>query len=208
VRNRLPLVIATLGIVVVSGCTTTSAGTPLPDPSSETSTNTEPSSGEDLPSDGAPKVENPLDVSRFERKPCEALTAENAQALNLPTPGKQRSEAYGETCYWNNTKSRGSLALTFFSNDERGLSALYREAKGAKFPYFEPIDDIDGYPAAAYDTKSEKPTIDCAIGIGVSDQLAISVDIGLSDGNIGDRNPCEVATQAASMLLKTMREAA
>jgi Protein of unknown function (DUF3558) len=193
-------------MVVATGCTTTSAGSPLPDPSTETSTNSQPNSGEDLPSDGAPKVEKPLDVSHFEENPCEVLTSDDAHTLNVPPNGESGEVAFGKSCNWRNKETRGSVRVQFYSSIKRGLSAVYEEAKELKFPYFERIDDIDGQPAVAFDTKSEKPTGFCTVAVGVSDQLAFDVLLYLSDGNVGKTQPCDKAAQVAGMMMKTMRE--
>jgi uncharacterized protein DUF3558 len=198
VNVRLSVVIAVLSMVVVSGCTVATAGTPQ-------AASTTTSGG--LPSDGAPKVENPLDVSHFEEKPCDALTTEDAKELNVPATGEQSDNGVGQTCAWNNGSTGGALGLSFLSKDKRGLSSVYREAKGSDWPFFEPIDDIEGHPAVAYSPKQKNPTTDCAIGIGVTDQLSIAVYAALSDANVGKRNPCEAATQAAGMLMRTMEAA-
>jgi hypothetical protein len=205
VRTRLLLVLAVLA--VATGCTVTSEGTPRP--TSSDSANTETSAdSEALPSDGAPKVENPLDVSHFEENPCDALTSEDAKELNVPATGEQSGDAIGETCHWRNSQTRGFLSITFLSGEKRGLSSVYREAKEVKFPYFESIDDVEGHPAAAYSTAEEKATIDCAVAVGVTDQLAFIAHVALSDANIGQKDPCEMAAKAARMMMRTMREAA
>lgn len=207
-RSRLPLVIATLSLIVVAGCTTTSEGTPLPGSTATSEAPSNEPSSDDLPSDGAPKVEKPLDAGRFEQNPCDALTPEDAQTLNLPPDGEQKGDSLGETCYWRNSQTRGALGLHFFSGDKRGLSSIYREAKRDDFKYFEPTEDIEGHPAVAYFPDAEKPTITCAVAVGLSDQLAVAAQVDLSDANIGHKDPCEAAAQVAGMAMKTMQEAA
>jgi hypothetical protein len=194
-------------MAVVTGCTTATAGTPHA-VSSDVSSASPSGTEDDLPSDGAPKVDHPLDVSHFEEHPCDALKAEDAQTLNVPAEGKQNDNGSGLGCGWTNTKSGGSLGLDFFSGDKRGLSSLYREAKDLEFPYFEPVDDIEDYPAAAYNSKEKNPTSECLVGVGVTDQLSFSVYVAVSLDNIGRKNPCEAAVGATEMLLRTMKEAA
>lgn len=195
---------------MVTGCTTTSESTPLPGSTStsEAPSNPpdEPSSG-DLPSDGAPKVEKPLDAGRFEQNPCDALTAEDAEALNVPAAGEPTEVAFGKGCRWRNKQTQGVVGIQFFSTDERGLSSVYQEAKRSDFPYFEPIADIEGLPAVAYDPETAKPTGGCSVAVGVTDQLAFTVQLDLSSANTGQKDPCTVAAQAAGMMAKTMREA-
>jgi hypothetical protein len=212
VRSRRPLVIAAFGLLVATGCTTTSEGTPLPGSTSTSETPSNPSSDEppsgDLPSDGAPKVEKPLDVSHFAQSPCDALTPENAQILKMPSVGEQSGDSLGNGCRWINKQTSGSLSIDFFSADRRGLSSVYREAKGSDFPHFEPIDDIGGHPAVAFHPEVAKPTVDCVVAVGVTDQLVFDARVALSDANIGKKDPCSLAAQAADMMMKTMQEAA
>jgi hypothetical protein len=207
VRSRLSLLIATLGLVLVTGCTTTSEGTPLPGPTTTNASPDEPTS-DDLPSDGAPKVDNPLDAAHFEQNPCDALTPEDAQTLNVPSTGEQTGDSLGKGCQWINKQTSGSLSIDFFSGDKRGLSSLYQEAKRNNFPYFAQIDDIEGHPAVAFHPEVAKPTADCVVAVGVTDQLVFDTRVAVSDANIGKKNPCDLAAQTASMMLKTMREAA
>jgi hypothetical protein len=202
---------AVFTMVVAAGCTTTSGGTPLPDPNStaDAPSSDEPSAsaGGD-PSNGAPKVENPLDVSQFEQNPCDALTPEQAQELKVPATGELEDNGFGKTCYWRNSETGGMVGLHFFSEIKGGLSSVYLDAESKDFAYFEPIEDIEGYPAAAYDTKVEDPTTSCSVAVGVTDDLSFTVQVGLSNANVGQKEPCEVTAWATGMVMKTMLEAA
>jgi len=206
VRTRLPLVLAVVGMVVVSGCTVPSAGTPLPASSTQTSAGVP---GGALPSDGAPKVETPLDASHFEQEPCDVLKSEDAKTLNVPAEGEQKKgDSLGEWCVWFNHETHGSLAAYFFSGDKHGLSSVYQEAHATGWPYFERIDDIEGHPAVAYIIKEHKPQDSCAVAVGLTDQLAFTADVSLSDANLGKTEPCPLAAKAAGMMMRTMLEAA
>jgi hypothetical protein len=208
VRTRLAVLMAALSMALLSACTTATAGTPEAASSAHTSTPSEPTSDEEgLPSDGAPKVENPLDAARFEQNPCELLTPDQAQQLNVPATGEQTEDSTGESCDWENSQTHGAARVWFASSDKRGLSSVYREGKGVGWPYFEPLD-IDGRPAVAYHTKQKEPRDDCSVAVGLSDQLAFDVRVDLSDDNIDKKNPCEIAEQVAGMMLETMQEAA
>lgn len=203
-RTRLPVVLAVVGTVAVCGCTVPSEGTPLPVSSTQA-----PPSDSDLPSDGAPKVEDPLDVSHFEQKPCDALTPEDAKTLNVPPEGEQqKGDSLGEWCLWFNRDTNGSLAVYFFSGDKRGLSSVYAEARSANWPYFKRIDDIEKHPAVAYNIKEDKPEEGCAVAVGLTDQLTFAANVSLSDANLGKSDPCPLAAKAAGMLMRTMQEEA
>jgi len=208
VRNRLvAAVLATLSVVALAGCTTPSPGTPTPDSRSstdETSTSTT-ENDDDLPSDGAPKVTNPIDVSHFEQNPCDAFTPAQAQQFDLEA-GKRQDTDFGNGCAWRNPETGGSVTLGFASVDKRGLSSTYRAEKEGDFTYFEPIDDIEGHPAVAYDVNSSKPTAACFVDVGVTDELTFATRVGLSASNVGEKDPCELSAQVAGMILKNMQE--
>lgn len=207
-RTRLTVLVASLTLAVVAGCTTTSEGTPLPDSNATTDAPSPDEPGGDLPSNGAPKVENPLDVSQFEQNPCAALTPEQAQELKVPATGEQQDNGVGLTCYWRNSETGGMVTLHFFSEAKGGLGAVYLEAENDDWPYFEPIEDIEGYPAVAYNVKVKDPITDCSVAVGVTDDLSFTASVDLSNANIGQKEPCEVTTWATGMVMKTMLEAA
>lgn len=199
--------------LIVTGCTTPSRGEPIPVTTSESSTTAStptPSGDEDnLPSHGAPKVEVPLDnTSRFERDPCLTLTSSQAQELNLPTAGKPDDIPYGVGCEWRNPDTRGMVSIGFLTGNKRGLSAIYASDQRGEFAYFTPLPDVDGYPAAASDVEDRRPDGRCIIDVGVTDQLIIDIVLQLSQANVGEKDPCEVAVDVAGMALRTIKEGA
>jgi hypothetical protein len=207
------IALTVLATVTLAGCTSTSAGTPRPDPASPTEntsdepasdTNEPPSGSDDLPSDGAPKVANPFDASHFEQNPCDALTQEQLKELNVGK-GKPLSTNFGKGCSWRNPETGGSVAMDWASTDKRGLSSAYRSNNNDELSYFEPIADIQGHPAVAYDINSSNPTAACFVGVGITDELLFSSRVVLSGKNLGVKNPCEMSALAAGMMLETMR---
>lgn len=210
-RNRLPgIVLATLCVAAIAGCTTTSAGTPTPGPltSSEDTASSAPSDEPpdtgDLPSDGAPKVTNPFDASHFEQNPCDSLTSAQAQGLQVG-PGKRSDTNFGRGCSWRNSETNGSVSIDFLSEDKRGLSSAYRSNKNGDFTYFEPIGDVEGQPAVAYDIRSANPTAACTVAVGVTDKLMFATTIGLSANNVGHTDPCDLAATVAGTMVKNMQ---
>src|SRR5690242_13801660 len=107
IRHPL-LATSLLGLALISACTTASKGDPLPATSMETTTSssaprTSSNGGETLPFAGAPKVDDPLDTSRYEKDPCRSLTEDQAQSLNLPPTGNINNKvALGIGCEWKN----------------------------------------------------------------------------------------------------------
>lgn len=209
-RTRLwGAALAGFSVAVLAGCTTTSSGTPLPGATSsaEDTPSSAPSEDNDaLPSDGAPKVTNPIDASHFEQNPCDMLTTAQAQDLDLG-PGKRQDTNFGKGCSWRNAENGGSVSIDFATDDKRGLSSAYRSHANGDFTYFEPIDDIEGHPAVAYDINATKPTAACFVAVGLTDELTFSIRVALSAQNVDNKNPCELSAMVAGIMIKNIQEA-
>jgi hypothetical protein len=203
----------TLGLIclAVAGCTTKSGGTPAPASTSEASTaesTTSSEDGDDLPSHGAPKVEDPLDTTLFQEDPCSTLTAEQAQELTLPTNSGKRESAAGFGCDWSNPDTGGEVSIDFLTRGDTGLSGFYAANEQGKFPYFIPLPAIEGYPAIASDAEDRRSKGICIVNVGVTDQLTFGVALQQSTVNVGTEvDPCDVAARVAGMALQTMKEA-
>ncbi|MGB3441836.1 MAG: DUF3558 domain-containing protein [Actinophytocola sp.] len=211
--NRLAriTILAIIGASLAS-CTTTAAGNPVPDqvnsaeaPTSETSpSGDEPPADDELPSDGAPKVRNPLDASHFEKNPCDALTAEQANALNVDPAGTRSDTDFGPGCAWRNPDTGGNFHFGVLTKVKRGLSDAYRSNENGTYAYFKPIADLEGFPAVAFDT-DKNPTVQCSVVVGLTDQRVIQTLTQLSSDNIGQRDSCEVAIMATGETMKTIK---
>jgi hypothetical protein len=202
--TRIALVAA--GLAVLAACTTTAEGNPIPDQvNSSTTPPSEASPDDELPTDGAPKVENPLDASHFEQNPCDALTPEQAGALNVDPTGTRADTTFGAGCLWRNPQSGGSTIIGFLTTVKTGLSDTYRSHDRGEFTYFEPIDDLEGFPAVAWATDTDKPTRACSITAGITDELAIQIRTELSRDNVGQKDPCEAGVMATGKMLTTMK---
>jgi hypothetical protein len=207
IRHAAPVV--SLLCLTITGCTTTSQGEALPATDvSTTHSSSSPSSGEDdLPSDGAPKVEDPLDTTRYQQDPCSTLTASQAQEeLNLPAQGKPEEIALGKGCEWFNPDTRGAVHIGFLTGNPHGLSGFYNANQQGKYPYFTELPAVEGYPAIASDIEDRRPRGICIVDVGVTDQLVLDVGLFLSQANVGHVEPCDMAAKVAGMALRTIME--
>jgi hypothetical protein len=212
VFGRLPAFLAAaLAAVVLVACTTTAAGNPVRDTTSSgeveltTSPEEQPNSNDDLPSDGAPKVTDPLDASHFEENPCDVLNADQARQLNVDGQGERSDTSFGLGCRWQSAESNGNTSINFMSKDERGLSSTYRSYEEGEFQYFEPIADIEGQPAVALHPEDKNPKATCAIVVGLTDELAFMNITNLSSNNVGHKDPCESAVTAMTFMVQTIK---
>ena len=212
-----PVLIGAIACVVsLAACTTTSPGQAEPGrPGTSEATTTGSSRGSsssststsvgELPSDGAPKVRNPLAAARFEQNPCLALTDAQAKQLNIPPQGMPADFELGKSCEWLNRETFGSVAIDFLSKDPRGLSGTYKANKDKKWAYFEVLPEIEGFPAVAASNLDDRKDGRCVVEVGLTDRLSFSLTLRLSRANVGQKNPCDVAVQVAGMALQTMK---
>jgi len=214
------LLLGLLSLAIAASCTTTSGGSPEPtstssDTTVETTDSTPPSSGSEGPEDrelpyaGAPKVDNPLDTTRYQQDPCQALTPTQAEELNVNTPGEPHDGGLGNACEFRGTSDRRAL-VDVASLDEYpfGLSASYQANEDGKYDFFDELGLIEGYPAVALAAADDRPNGGCGVDVGVSDEIAFNVVIELSTANVGEKDPCETAAMVVGMVLRTMKEGA
>lgn len=210
-RIRFTAALAVTLCLATGGCTTTSQGEPKPVPTNEAST-TEPTSpptgnNDDLPSNGAPKVEDPLDTARFEQDPCSTLTTAQTKELNLPADGEKEEIPYGIGCIWRNPTTRASLSIGILTDIEVGLSGFYAADQRGEYSYFIPLPDIENYPAVATDSNDRRSEGVCIVLVGVTDQVAVQFSLHLSQANVHQKDPCNEAADVAEKALQTMKEA-
>lgn len=210
---RRPLLVAGIvGLAFAAACTTPSRGEPRPATTTETTaSSTTPStsdSEETLPFAGAPKVNDPLDTSRYEHDPCRSLSADQAQSLNLPTNGKVMDDvALGNGCEWRNSETRGYAQIVFATGDQQGLSSEYQANNDEKWEYFEELPEIEGHPAIARDGTDDRKLGYCIVVVGVADDMVFESIAQLSGANIGEKDPCDMAAHVAGLALQTMKGA-
>ena len=207
--SRLLVVVVILA--TVAGCTTTSAGSPLPVPGEGTSesSGSEPSPTDaEVPYAGAPEVEDPLDTTQFQQDPCHTLTSAQADKLNVKFPGEPDEGPLGNTCgFRGRSDERALVDVRSLDRYAYGLSATYQAEKDGKWAHFAELNPIEGYPAVAYDAVDQRNTGACVVDVGTSDEVAFEISLQLSTDNVGKNDPCESAAMVAGMVLETMKAA-
>ncbi|MGW3993391.1 DUF3558 domain-containing protein [Amycolatopsis sp. NPDC004772] len=183
---------------------TTGTASPASTPSSPGRPNTE----QQVPGPGVPKVETPLNTKSFESAPCSALTEVQANEIfgGRSTSKPDTQAPAGPTCTWTPADLTGAtINLIFSTVDQLGLTSIY-QAKGSEYKFFQPLEPISGYPAAAYGTSDFRSDGICSIAIGTSDHSTLDITITQSRGNIGKTDPCAAASTVGSKVLATLRE--
>ncbi|RSM50289.1 DUF3558 domain-containing protein [Amycolatopsis balhimycina DSM 5908] len=204
---RRTIILVSASLLSLTACTTTNEGKPQPSSSTD-SQSSSPNSADGLPGAGVPKVESPLDTTHFKQAPCDSLKDSQVNALlgSGVTPKPDLNGPGGPGCSWNTPKvSQAGLSVIFNEVDKVGLTAIYQK-KNTTFPFFLPMDPVDGYPMVAYGMVDERTTHGrCAIAVGTSDQEIIDVSIAQSEENVGKKDPCAAAHEVAAQVLTNLR---
>jgi hypothetical protein len=226
VRSVIPtsaLATAVVALALVSGCSTSTTGSPAPDatgtqgtgsadPSAENGGNAGDAgnAGDDGTAGsnsgtGAPKVTTPLDTTRFQPTPCSVLTTAQQQALGITKAGKPTPDPAGATCNWDLTSPVAvygfGFDVTFPAGQAKGLANAY-QAGGAEM---KALPDIGGQPAVTQ--PSENTGGNCTIWVGATDEVEYAATVSIPTGPHAS-DPCTVATQIATDATTTMRSRA
>lgn len=201
--------VATL-LMLVAGCSDKQGGTATPATQTTTTDSTETSeSNTTAPSStgGAPRVNTPLDATKFLPQPCTALSAPALQSMNITKPGEpDTGSASGPFCTWTSNDSPESkvYSVGFITGNKNGLSDTYRGGKKAFPGYFEPTE-VDGYPAVYNGLTENRPSGVCNITVGISDTLAFRT--GVEADRATGTKACDLVKQVASSVIKTLKGA-
>ncbi|MEV6905628.1 DUF3558 domain-containing protein [Amycolatopsis sp. NPDC051071] len=201
--RRTILVLGAAALALSACSTPTTNGTPTP-----TSGGTSPSpSNPASPAPGVPKVGNPIDLTRVKQSPCSALTSTQAKdLLGQSVESKGREGQFGPACLWSIPSAIRPHVDVLFSNLPDSGTARFYAAKGTDYKLLEPIEPIDGYPLTAYGTEDERTSKGrCAVALGTSNTETISIALEQSEANIGKKDPCDAAREAAIRVLTTIR---
>ncbi|WP_199199240.1 DUF3558 domain-containing protein [Amycolatopsis sp. CA-128772] len=188
--------------MLLSACTAITTGTASP---SNSSSVTAATPSDHLPGPGVPKVDVPIDISRFAQAPCDSLTSIQVNELLGAgvTPKAVFNAPGGPSCSVHPPQVTQAAVLVIFNKvNDRGLTGVYQ----AKYKFFLPLEPVDGYPVVAYGLVDDRASRGgCQIAIGTSDKQTVDVGVTQSEENIGKKDPCEAARGVASYVLSNLR---
>ncbi|MEU3763862.1 DUF3558 domain-containing protein [Amycolatopsis keratiniphila] len=200
--RRSTLFLSAAALAALSSCSTpTVDGSPTPTSGGPSSA---PSSSTGLPP-GVPKVEHPIDVARFKQDPCATLTKPRVDELLGPRAEAERADGEGgPSCLWRIPSTSRPVVHVIVSDLQDSGTATFYKSK-ANFKVFAPLEPIDGYPVTAYGTIDRRGQGDCLVAVGTSDTQTLTISSTLSEVNIGTKEPCAIAREAAIRVLATIR---
>lgn len=208
-RHTTPILAVLLAAAaLIAGCTSGEPGDPRPAESTTPSADETPSlhatDDDDLPSHGAPGVDDPIDTAEFEQDPCRILADAQVQQAGLTPPGKTEQGAVAPACAWQNLESGARLGIQFENSTRLGLSGAYQTHESDPYGLWLELPAIDGYPAVAASTTDRRANGECTIIVGTSNEVTFDLAVALSKSKIGQADPCDAAQQVAGLALETM----
>ncbi|RSN58391.1 DUF3558 domain-containing protein [Amycolatopsis sp. WAC 04182] len=199
--RRTVLIVGAVALTVSACSNPTPNGTPTPTSAGTSLSSSNPASTRP----DIPKVGDPIDLTRFKQAPCNTLTKTQVEELlGVTADGKARDGA-GPACTWVAPSTTRPLVSVVFSNEQDSGTARIYEAKGKSYQFLEPLEAVDGYPLTAYGIKDERSLGRCSAALGTSDTETIGVAAEQSEANVGIKDPCDVAREAAVRVLATIR---
>lgn len=206
--HRTHLMFAACGAALaLTACTTSSAGTPTSEPGRPSSSSTGSAPSSDSDTYGAPRVENPLDATRFLNDPCSVLTPAQLTTFGVSRPGTGDTEspiakAAGPICNWHADPGVDStIGVTWQRGNKNGLADLYRMRDEVTEYFIETT--VSGYPAVFNSPVDSRNDGHCGIAVGVSDTLTFTAS---ESGTLDAEGACARAKQVAAAVIVTMKE--
>ncbi|HEX7308509.1 DUF3558 domain-containing protein [Lentzea sp.] len=199
IRN---IVVSAAAVALLAGCGTGggTAGTPT----NATQPTTSSAAG------GAPEVKNPLTLSAFESAPCSTVTPAQVESFGMPgVAGKVNTSSPGPSCIWlgASTPAKVAPALTILP-EGTNLDSVYKNKDNGTYAVFEPMADVQGYPAVLTLANDERSKGNCEIVVGATADKAILFTIQAITGSSKFADPCGAVTEFANLAITTIKAGA
>jgi hypothetical protein len=155
------------------------------------------------------KVSAPLPTGDLLSNPCAVIAPSQFDALNFAGAGTKSDTAgdpsVGPDCRWVSKKNDGNVIfIGSLPGNKNGISDIY--AGKAQAAYFDPVT-VDGYPGVLSDVHDGRPSGNCTVWVGVTDQLAASVNAQISSDD-AKSNACAIAQNVAEAMIQHLNGAA
>jgi hypothetical protein len=150
------------------------------------------------------KVPAPLATEQLLNSPCDVLTAAETAQVGLAYPGRKSTEPL-TSCQWTSSGSAVNfVGISALPQNKGGISDIFDQKSSQA--YFEPVT-IDGYPGVFAAKADGRPSGNCVLWVGATDQLAFSINPQISTGK-NRTNPCGLAQQIATVVVQHLKGAA
>ncbi|SDG18076.1 Protein of unknown function [Lentzea fradiae] len=201
IRN---VVVGTAVVLLLAGCDTGGGTTGTP------TNTTQPTTSSSSGGEAAPEVKNPLELSAFEAAPCDTVTPEQIESFGMPgVAGKVNTSSPGASCIWlgASTPAKVAPALTILP-EGTNLDSVYQNKDNGTYAVFEPVADVQGYPAVLALANDERSKGNCEITVGATAGKAILFTVQAVTGSPKFADPCAAVTEFADLAITTIKAGA
>ena len=155
------------------------------------------------------KVPAPLPTGDLLSNPCAVIAPSQFDALNFAGAGTKSDTAgdpsVGPDCRWVSKKDDGNVIfIGSLPGNKNGISDIY--AGKPRAAHFAPVT-VDGYPGVLSDVPDGRPSGNCTVWVGVTDQLAASVNAQISSDD-SKSNTYAIAQNVAEAMIHHLKGAA
>ncbi|MEV6895761.1 DUF3558 domain-containing protein [Amycolatopsis sp. NPDC051372] len=163
-----------------------------------------PSSSGASSSGSGPKVPAALPTGDLLNNPCNVLNASEAAKEGLMFPGRTVNESSVSCSFKSTGNPLNSVSIGALPQNKNGISDIYDQK--AQSAYFEPVT-VNGYPGVLADAHDGRPSGNCQLWLGVTDELAVSIIPQISAGQ-HKADPCGFAQEVAGVVVDHLKAAA
>lgn len=165
-----------------------------------------------------PKVSNPLDPGPFLSDPCKLVDDSIISQIDDFQPGEADVDSdaaknlIGPSCSWNNDEYSQLISVVIDTVHQKqadvgfkGLDGIYASHKDGRYLDSVVVQGYPGNPAAFAGEIAKRDKGDCALIVGIADDLVFKVSV-LNENN--PANACPVAPKVAGAVLDSLTKGA
>lgn len=185
--RRFTLAATLSATLALTGCTTTSAGSPMPDDTAATTsdtTTTEPTS------------QRPRDINLTGKDPCAQIPQADWPEFDIKGPGKpsEHPDFKSPQCYYSSNRA-GNVALLVNTGIEEWTTTKYNAE-------IEDAEPIEGYPTITVASNIDSRACWAVVDVSDGQSLMTTATPNPNEPNSPER--CDLAYQLAESAMKTL----
>lgn len=206
-----PLSVPLAAVVLLTGCSSVEAGTPSSQADASES-DTGASGRPSTTSDSVPAVDDPLDASAYEDKPCDLLAEDFLDDLGFTESGDASladdggpAADVGPSCEWDVSGGIDSIFVQVQTGNRDagsgGIVGPYEAHESGDMAYWNPVT-VSDYPAVFAGRTDNRDNGECSMFVGIRDDLTFSVISGPIDDK--SENACRRTKRVAEHVIDTL----
>lgn len=203
-RTRLTVILA-ISLMGLAACNNPQHGSPsTPEASSKRSSNAATTSTS-WPSE-LPRITDPVDVAPWMEHPCDVLTEQQLDDLDINTKPEPGSDTSAPSCKWGDLFDDQIVVDGDFGPDkESTIPGLYHNNELGRYAYFDPVA-IKDYPAVLYGISDDRDIGGCGMAIALRKGHTYVIGVDSNDDYPSYDEPCTVVKDVAEKIVTTMTE--